>query len=107
MRDGWSVRDLKAQVMQCMLRVETIQDAVALIGHPEVNVYAISSSAALIRSIAASIWCRSPVRRARSSISRTSSSARTSGGPGGRGEAVMDAMLGRNHGGKQTPLADR
>jgi hypothetical protein len=39
-RDGWSVRDLKAQVMQCMSRVETIQEAVALIGHPEVNGYA-------------------------------------------------------------------
>ncbi len=54
--------------------------------------YSGSSSAALIRSIAASISRRSPVRRApvrraRSSISRTSIRARSSGETGAGGEA--------------------
>jgi hypothetical protein len=43
----------------------------------------------LIRSIAASISCRSPVRRPRSNISRTSIKARISGGTGGGGVAVI------------------
>ena len=48
-----------------------------------------SSSATLIRSIAASISRRSPVRRARSNISRTSIRARSSGETGAGGEAVI------------------
>ncbi len=61
-----------------------------------------SSSAALIRSIAASISRRSPFRRARSNISRMFSRARASGGTDGGGEAVMLARLCRECAGNQT-----